>query len=90
MPTDPRFVSALTLITGDEAARKAFEQLTLQIGLSGWAVAQKSQLRSEAAKQALDQLVERGVLKADGQGLSAYYAPTGLGFALKEQMAFSR
>lgn len=68
-------------------ADQAFRLVTKHIGVTGWQIARELNRPAKEVEKTLSDLVQIEVVKADGQGLNAYYAPSGEAFILRQRMA---
>jgi hypothetical protein len=79
-------ISAVELLRQNSVAREVFQSLADQLGRSGWGVAKWLDLDPKEAASALEELKNRGLIRASDPGLEGNYTLTPLGFALREQI----
>jgi predicted transcriptional regulator len=79
-------ISALELLRQNSVVREVFQTLAEQLGRSGWGVAKGLDLNPKEVASALEELKNRGLIRASDTGLEGNYTLTPFGFALREQM----
>ncbi|MEO5961352.1 MAG: hypothetical protein ABIR80_19765 [Opitutaceae bacterium] len=62
--------------TGDAIADRLLKLISDQVGITGWEVARSVSLNPTDVEAKLKELLDKELVKADGTGLDAYYAPS--------------
>jgi predicted transcriptional regulator len=86
MNVDPEFYDSLNFLYNDKTARRVFETIAQQLGVSGWMIAKQSNQDPNEIAGALSQLDKMGIVKSSGPELEGNYVLTPLGFSLRERL----
>ena len=85
--TDTQIFRAAGFLDSNPLAAKIFQKISNQIGVTGWQIARDLKQSPKDVEKSLTDLVQIEVVRADGQGLNAYYAPSGQAYILRQRMA---
>jgi hypothetical protein len=83
-PDDARVYRAVAYLAGNPSAARVFRAVVDQIGVTGWQVARGSLERPGEIEKILGTLVQINAVRADGNGLDAYYAPSKEAYIFKD------
>ena len=87
MALNAKILQAVGFLGSHPLAEQVFRVVTNQIGATGWQIARELQQPPKTVELTLSDLVKHEVVKADGQGLNAYYIPSGQAYIVRERMA---
>jgi hypothetical protein len=85
--TESKLHLAAALLTTDSLARAVFCYVNSHAAVTGYQVARGVNQPPRVVRQILAELVHLSVMRADGNGLTAYYVPSAGGFRLRQRMA---
>lgn len=71
-------------IQEDPLAQQALALIRRNLGITGWQLAIKLQRHPDEVQPILANLARHGLVNPEGTGLSAYYAPSGMGFSVSK------
>jgi hypothetical protein len=79
-----RIYHAVGYLVANPSAARIFRAVIDRIGVTGWEVARVSMQRPKETERILGKLLQINAVRADGNGLDAYYVPTKEAYVFKD------